>query len=49
MGDDAVCPICDDLQDTEYTEEDPLLPDMPGHVLCRCYFEIEGNEDVPES
>lgn len=47
-GDDKVCDVCAG-NSGRYTEKDALIPDMPAHVLCRCYWEVysEG-EDVPE-
>ena len=40
MQDPKVCPICDSLQGT-YPAEDPNLPTIPQHPLCRCWYTIE--------
>jgi hypothetical protein len=47
-GDDKTCSDCDGLNGSEYTEEDPMLPEMPNHVLCRCWFDLEGPEGEQE-
>jgi len=46
-GDAKVCDICFDGDGSTYTEDDPMLPNLPDdtHSLCRCWFEIQG--EVP--
>ncbi len=43
-GDIKVCPICyknGRENDGEYNVDDPLLPFMPAHVNCRCWWEMK--------
>lgn len=44
--DERVCPICDANAGMTYTPDDPLTPDLPEHVDCRCWLEIVGYEDA---
>src|SRR5271157_5053726 len=39
MEDVKVCELCDENQG-DYDPSDALLPFMPGHVDCRCWWEI---------
>jgi hypothetical protein len=39
MDDDKVCDLCQE-NEGDYEPDDPLLPDMPAHVICRCYWSI---------
>lgn len=43
MGDDKVCPICEG-NEGEYEPTDEFLPDLPAHVVCRCYWNIIAGE-----
>jgi len=38
MGDDRVCGLCEE-NEGEY-ELDETLPEMPGHLMCRCHWEL---------
>lgn len=35
----GVCELCEDYEG-EYDADDPLLPFMPAHVMCRCYWGV---------
>ena len=39
MGDEKVCDYCEG-NEGEYEIDDPFLPMLPGHVSCRCYWEV---------
>ena len=44
--DDNVCDLCTDGEGMSFTEDDAMLPDLPIHVDCRCWMELElGKED----
>jgi hypothetical protein len=38
MGDNRVCDLCLDSEG-EYDPDDPFLPVIPSHALCRCWWE----------
>ena len=40
--DELVCPICEDLDGQQWTEDDPDLQEPPddAHDNCRCYLDI---------
>jgi hypothetical protein len=40
MGDERVCDYCEE-QEGEYEFDDPFLPMIPAHVMCRCWWTIE--------
>jgi hypothetical protein len=40
MEDEKVCDYCNE-QEGEYDFDDPLLPAIPAHVMCRCWWTIE--------
>jgi hypothetical protein len=40
MGDDRVCTYCVD-HEGEYEPDDPFLPVIPAHPLCRCWWNVE--------
>jgi hypothetical protein len=39
MDDEKVCDVCEG-NEGEYDPSDEFLPDMPAHVVCRCWWEI---------
>lgn len=42
MGDDKVCELCADSAGV-YDSDDPFLPTIPAHALCRCsWMPVEG-------
>jgi hypothetical protein len=40
MEDEKVCDYCNE-QEGEYSFDDEFLPMIPGHVFCRCWWQIE--------
>ena len=40
MDDEKVCDYCNE-QEGEYSFDDPFLPVIPGHAMCRCVWQIE--------
>jgi hypothetical protein len=40
MGDEHVCEYCEE-HEGEYDPDDPFLPVIPAHPLCRCWWKYE--------
>ena len=46
VGDGRVCELCVAAEaENPYQETEALLPDIPLHVNCRCYWSVEWAED----